>query len=363
MKNSRGKIRNINSYLTSDEMGDGEIDSKIRRELILEGKRTEKELENRPELDAIGDAPYLLDKMIQELRQKGEWNDEAYQRALEEEKESVRKEEVRTEAETEEEIKSGTEIKRRTESAKADTEEHKDDMDRLDQTKYEFAEEDIYQLLSEKDKVALRRGRAIERFEEKWNKNRKKILRAAAVCVVAGSLFTVSMGTEANREHVMRVWTEITSRGQNIHIDKMKENLGADAAESLGVEIIKKELGIDVPLLVYKPEGMEYETYKIDSNFRCAQMNYIYLDNQFLIYMSKEENNIAENISIDGMVIKDYPVYVEYLVQNIEIEKLQDPEGEEVYRTSFIYENTYYNFIGKMPKKEFDRLIQKIVFN
>lgn len=362
MKNSKGKIRNINSYLASDEMGDGEIDSKIRRELILEGKRTEKELENRPELDAIGDAPYLLDKMIQELRQKGEWNDEAYQRALEEEKESVRKEEVRTEAETEEEIKSGTEIKRRTESAKADTEEHKDDMDRLDQTKYEFAEEDIYQLLSEKDKVALRRGRAIERFEEKWNKNRKKILRAAAVCVVAGSLFTVSMGTEANREHVMRVWTEITSRGQNIFISKSDDSY--EGKEEKDRRTIKEELGIDVPQLVYKPSNMIYDGYEIDQMIRNARMYYITDNgNKFIVYMSKESSNIEEILDVDGAILNEDDLYVDYLTMNVKIKKLRTTDGEELYKTDFIYNNTYYLLMCKMRKSQFVQVVKKIVID
>ena len=362
MKNSKGKIRNINSYLASDEMGDGEIDSKIRRELILEGKRTEKELENRPELDAIGDAPYLLDKMIQELRQKGEWNDEAYQRALEEEKESVRKEEVRTEAETEEEIKSGTEIKRRTESAKADTEEHKDDMDLLDQTKYEFAEEDIYQLLSEKDKVALRRGRAIERFEEKWNKNRKKILRAAAVCVVAGSLFTVSMGTEANREHVMRVWTEITSRGQNILISKSDNSYENEIMEEQDREKINEKMGIEVPQLIYKPKEMEYMTYEMDQKLGYSLVQYAYEDNFLWIYMSTKNADVSEIIVVDGEVVSEYTLYIDYLAETVTVEKLDEPEKGEIYKVSFIYENTYYSFIGKIKRTEFDKVLEKIIF-
>ena len=361
MKNSKGKIRNINSYLASDEMGDGEIDSKIRRELILEGKRTEKELENRPELDAIGYAPYLLDKMIQELRQKGEWNDEAYQRALEEEKESVRKEEVRTEAETEEEIKSGTEIKRRTESAKADTEEHKDDMDRLDQTKYEFAEEDIYQLLSEKDKVALRRGRAIERFEEKWNKNRKKILRAAAVCVVAGSLFTVSMGTEANREHVMRVWTEITSRGQSIFISKSNDSVQGE--EEQDREKIKEKLGMEAPQLIYKPSNMKYVKCKINQKLRSARMEYIGKNNsRFLIYMITESSNAEEVLEADGEILNEYLIYVDFLDEDVNVQKLEGNEDEEIFKVNFTYNSTYYLIMAKIEKAQFDKIIQKIVF-
>ncbi|MGN0275613.1 MAG: DUF4367 domain-containing protein [Hominisplanchenecus sp.] len=360
MKNSKGKIRNINSYLMSDEMEDGEVDSKIRRELILEGKRTEKELENRPELDAIGDAPYLLDKMIQELRQKGEWNDEAYQRALEEETESVRKEEVRTEAETEKEIKSGTETKRRTESAKADTEEHKDDMDRLDQTKYEFAEEDIYQLLSEKDKVALRRGRAIERLEEKWNKNRKKILRAAAVCVVAGSLFTVSMGTEANREHVMRVWTEITSRGQRIFISKSDDSY--EGKEEQDRRVIKEELGIDVPQLVYKPTHMTYESCVIDQTIRNARMYYTTKDNnEFMVYMSKESSNAEELLDVDGKILGEHDVYNAFLIKNLKIQKLKTPKKKDLYKTEFIYNDTYYLLMCKMDKNQFDKVIEKMI--
>lgn len=365
MKNNKGKITDINSYREPKNVEDILLDQELRRDFILEGKRVERELDSKRELDGVGDAPALLNKMIDQLRESGKWDNEAYQKALREDAASKSENPEMEDSAVDEEVSSQQqeETNNTKEYEQQEVEKKEDIADIVDKTKYEFSVEELYKILPEEVLADLRRGQALRRIEEKWKKCGKKAARVATICIVVGGLFTLSMGTEANREHVLRVWTELTNRGQSVHIDKLEEGSNNKGEEYSAIEQIKEQLGIDVPQLIYKPDNMIYQDCEIDQNFRCAQMHYVYLDTQFLIYMSKGENDIAENIKIDGRIVETHWVYVEYILQNVEIEKLQDPEGKNVFRASFLYDNAYYNFIAKMDQIEFDKLIEKIIFN
>lgn len=369
MKNNKGKIRDINSYRISDDIEDYEVDREIRRDMIREGRRMEKDLDSTPELDAIGEAPALLDRIIEELREKGEWDDGAYQRALEREAREKNQEkefkfqagsELQAESDTESEAGMGSESETEGEAAKSAGQA--DAAERLGKTKYEFAADDVYDFLPERDQIALRRGRAIGKFIEKWDKSRKKILRTAAMCVLAAGLLTVSMGTEANREHMIRVWTEITNTGQNIFISKSNDS--CEGKEEEDRRAIKEGLGIAVPLLVYKPENMIYEEHEMDRVIGNARMYYITdSGNRFTVYMSKEGSDIEEQLQVDGRVLVEYDLYVDFLTMNVTIQKLETPKGDELYKTEYIYNNTYYLLMCKMKKAQFEKIIKKMVIS
>lgn len=369
MKNNKEKIRDINSYRISDDIEDYEIDREIRRDIIQEGRRMEKDLDSRTELDAIGEAPTLLDKIIDELREKGEWDDGAYQRALEREVQQKKQEkELKFQADSELQTESDTESEADMGSG-SETEDEAEKIvgqagaaEQLDKTKYEFAADEVYDLLPERDQIALRRGRAIGKIIETWDKNRKKILRTAAMCVLAGGLLTVSMGSEANREHMIRVWTEITSTGQNIFISKSNDS--CEGKEEEDRRAIKEGLGIAVPLLVYKPEDMTYEEHEMDRMLGNARMHYLTgSGNRFTVYMSKEGSDIQEQLQVDGRILEEYDLYVDFLTMNVTIQKLETPKGDELYKTECMYNNVYYLFMCKIKKTQFEKIIKKMVIN
>ena len=128
MKKNEGKIRNIHSRQDREKLKEAEFDSKLystmRSNFAKEGKKIAGELENDKKLDYVGDAPDLLNKIVGQLREEGKWDDNAYRQECKKE---------------------------------------------------------LYDLLPQEDQIALRRGRKLAKIEEKWKKNRKKIMQRAAI--------------------------------------------------------------------------------------------------------------------------------------------------------------------------------------
>ena len=227
MKKNEGKIRNIHSRQNRENLKEAEFDSKLystmRSNFAKEGKKIAGELENDEKLDYVGDAPDLLNKIVGQLREEGKWDDNAYRQECKKE---------------------------------------------------------LYDLLPQEDQIALRRGRKLAKIEEKWKKNRKKIMQRAAIIVLVGGVFAAGLGADASREQIMNVWGRVTSTGQRLVIDKT-DDTALTGKEDEDRQEIKEELGIKVPKLVYKPEGMKYVDYELDAEMQSAIINYFTKDQKY----------------------------------------------------------------------------------
>jgi len=309
MKKNEGKIRNIHSRQNRENLKEAEFDSKLystmRSNFAKEGKKIAGELENDEKLDYVGDAPDLLNKIVGQLREEGKWDDNAYRQECKKE---------------------------------------------------------LYDLLPQEDQIALRRGRKLAKIEEKWKKNRKKIMQRAAIIVLVGGVFAAGLGADASREHIMNVWGRVTNTGQRLVIDKT-DDTALKGREDEDRKKIKEELGIAVPKLVYKPEGMEYESYAFDDKIQRAKMEYLTQDQKYYyIYMNKKSVDTQEVMEIDGKVIDQHLLGVKYLKKGVKVEQIEEEGGKSLYKADFYYDDVYYLFIGEMEKEEFDEIIEKIIF-
>lgn len=309
MKKNEGKIRNIHSRQGREKLKEAEFDSKLystmRSNFAKEGKKIAGELENDEKLDYVGDAPDLLNKIVGQLREEGKWDDNAYRQECKKE---------------------------------------------------------LYDLLPQEDQIALRRGRKLAKIEEKWKKNRKKIMQRAAIIVLDGGVFAAGLGADASREHIMNIFGKVGSEGQKVFINKTDEEI-LDAGEERDRKQIKDELGINVPKLIYKPEGMEYETYELDDKIQRAKMEYLTKDEKYYyVYMNKKSVDTQEVMEIDGKVVDQHLLSVKYLEKGVKVEQIQEEGGRSLYKADFYYNNVYYLFIGEMEKEEFDEIIKKMIF-
>ena len=122
-------------------------------------------------------------------------------------------------------------------------------------------------------------------------------------------------------------------------------------------------MGIAVPKLVYKPEGMEYESYAFDDKIQRAKMEYLTQDQKYYyIYMNKKSVDTQEVMEIDGKVIDQHLLGVKYLKKGVKVEQVEEEGGKSLYKADFYYDDVYYLFIGEMEKEEFDEIIEKIIF-
>ena len=309
MKKNEGKIRNIHSRQDRENLKKAEFDSKLystmRSNFAKEGKKIAGELENDEKLDYVGDAPDLLNKIVGQLREEGKWDDNAYRQECKKE---------------------------------------------------------LYDLLSQEDQIALRRGRKLAKIEEKWKKNRKKIMQRAAIIVLVGGVFVAGLGADASREQIMNIFGKVGSEGQKVFLEKTDEEI-SDANEERDRKQINEELGINVPKLIYKPEGMVYESYELDDKIQSATMNYLTMDEKYYyIYMSKKAADSREVIEIDGKVINQHLLSVEYLEKGVKVEQIGEKSGKSLYKADFYYDDVYYLLIGELEKEEFDEIIKKMIF-
>lgn len=309
MKKNEGKIRNIHSRQDRENLKKAEFDSKLystmRSNFAKEGKKIAGELENDEKLDYVGDAPDLLNKIVGQLREEGKWDDNAYRQECKKE---------------------------------------------------------LYDLLPQEDQIALRRGRKLAKIEEKWKKNRKKNMQRAAIIVLVGGVFVAGLGADASREQIMNIFGKVGSEGQKVFLEKTDEEI-SDANEERDRKQINEELGINVPKLIYKPEGMVYESYELDDKIQSATMNYLTMDEKYYyIYMSKKAADSREVIEIDGKVINQHLLSVEYLEKGVKVEQIGEKSGKSLYKADFYYDDVYYLLIGELEKEEFDEIIKKMIF-
>lgn len=309
MKKNEGKIRNIHSRQDRENLKKAEFDSKLystmRSNFAKEGKKIAGELENDEKLDYVGDAPDLLNKIVGQLREEGKWDDNAYRQECKKE---------------------------------------------------------LYDLLPQEDQIALRRGRKLAKIEEKWKKNRKKIMQRAAIIVLVGGVFAAGLGADASREQIMNIFGKVGSEGQKVFINKTDEEI-LDAREERDWKQIKEKLGISIPKLIYKPAGMEYETYELDDKIQRAKMEYLTKDEKYYyVYMNKKSVDTQEVMEIDGKVVDQHLLSVKYLEKGVKVEQIEEENGKSLYKADFYYNNVYYLFIGEMEKEEFDEIIKKMIF-
>lgn len=338
MKNDKKKVRDIRSYKLpvpkkEEEQDDRAYGEKLREALEADAEETERELGGDMDSSSLGDGSYILNRVIEELEAKGEWDGESYQKAKEEEEK--RKEE-------------------------------KEFLRLLEKHKGNLSRETLKEVLSEEDLRTLERGEEAWKEDEKRKKRKKHLRSMGIAAAVVLTLFGMTMNTEANREKILRVWTEITGSGQNIYISKNE----ADSTEHMekppveaDSEEIKEKMGMTVPQLMYMPDDMNYENYEIDFELGYAKMCYgMNKDDYLWIYMSKEGWGVEQAFDVDGEILKEDKVCIDSLEQYVDVQRLQNTEGESNLKVDLIYDNTYYLFLGKMDEKQFEKIINKIFF-
>ena len=160
----------------------------------------------------------------------------------------------------------------------------------------------------------------------------------------------------------MNIFGKVGSEGQKVFLEKTDEEI-FDANEERDRKQINEELGINVPKLIYKPEGMTYESYAIDDKIQRAKMQYLTKDQKcYYIYMNKKAVDTREVMEIDGKVIAQHLLNVEYLEKGVKVEQMEEENGRSLYKADFYYDDVYYLLIGEMEKEEFDEIIKKMIF-
>ena len=79
---------------------------------------------------------------------------------------------------------------------------------------------------------------------------------------------------------------------------------------------------------LYKPEGMKYVSYDLDTKLQTANMNYLTENKKYYyMYVSKKATDSQEVIEIDGKIMNQHLLSVEYLDKGVKVEQIQEDSG------------------------------------
>ena len=359
-------------YITEEMACDDVMDEKLQKQIKKEADEIENCLMKSEELKDVKTPDGMLDEIIGKLKNKGIWDEqEEIPESMSGETEPAGKtEEWKKERVTEQEAVKLREKSRTIGSKKAErTEIEPKETEPEKKVLSEQENVNVYKGLSEEDQKALELGRQLlNQKAEEAEKNRKRskkwkarTKRMAAVAAVLVCVFGVSVRSEAGRAYFMKMWNFVSGNELSIKINKtgtgdVIRSLSEDE-ERMNQEIEEK-LGVAPIRMLYIPENMKFQSYKLNEEGHDCIVFYTVNDSILNIRMYKEDDTRSMVQKLDG----EPKEHVLIKSKNIEVPvwELANEEGEKSYVTQFEFEEGYYFITAMMNQKEFTKILQNI---
>lgn len=194
-------------------------------------------------------------------------------------------------------------------------------------------------------------------------KKRHKAARvAAAVLVCSAGIFAASMTSQANRSYFIdsvRYWVGDDTK---IVVDNDRTNEKECEDEQTAIDDIEEELGVDIPRFLYRPEGLEFKDYRVNSDSGYAFLEYSYNGEILTIYINKyDKGTKSSGASLDGKEIETIKLPEEEI--SIQIKKIMAKGDKKASYVAYWNSSTeFYQIEVRMEEQEFIKLIKNIKF-
>ena len=192
-------------------------------------------------------------------------------------------------------------------------------------------------------------------------KRHHKLARVAAVVLVcAAGVFAASMTSQANRSYFIdsvKVWT---GNDTKISVDNDPNSDDVIMDEEEGISDIEQQLEVQVPYLMYRPDGFGFKDYKVSKEYGYAIMQYNYKDVILTVYINEYSNGSkSSGESLDGQIIKSIKMQEDDT--NIQIKKIA-AKGDKIpsYVAYWNTDSVFYQIECKMNEQEFIKLVKNI---
>lgn len=305
-------------YIPEEMAEDKEMDEIIRQRLIRDADAEEEALKNNPALEGQMPSEEVFQNIVKQLKEEGLWGKDSSE------------DDDRTQEESHEEM-------------------------------ILFSEE-IQRMLSKEDQKALEIGRRMLQGERK-RKWLKRIRAAAttAVIVVLG-VFTISMGSDANREKAVAIWNSIVGGELQVNIADSEDSVRVLEDEKKAYEEIYQMLGIEPIIFLYKPEGFAYSSYICDSKLENAKVFYEYEGEIITVLLTKIKPEKNQNFTIDGRVQLSSVIRIDSSDEMVNLWRIDSPSEEDIYEVDFKHKGNYYSIQGRISDKELVEIIKNIQY-
>ena len=187
-----------------------------------------------------------------------------------------------------------------------------------------------------------------------------RIAGIAGLCLIC--VFAASMSSEANRKYLVNSVRILSGNDSQFITDNSSDNEHAATEESDAIADIEEKLDVKMPEFYYRPYGMEFYAYEVNSDNFYAKIEYEYENNILFFYIDKQDISAESNISS----LKGENRVIEKIDRddlNIIIKKVEDgTEKLPTYIASREYENTVYYLVGKIEIDELKKIVKEMKF-
>lgn len=187
-----------------------------------------------------------------------------------------------------------------------------------------------------------------------------KIAGVAAVCLI--SVFAASMTSKANRQYFINSMKYLAGDDVRMIVDNVENNDRHEETEDKSLEEIETKLGIEMPTIHYRPRGFDFISCEVGEFGNFAFVEYEYQDMLTTLYVQRKDD-VQDSLYFDFHGEK---------AKELRLDKTQIPmevyeiEGEDNRQSSFIAQwnrnDVFYLFSGKMPRQEFVKIVENILF-
>lgn len=207
-------------------------------------------------------------------------------------------------------------------------------------------------------KTGAARGASKHTGTKKIRWFRKKAVKAAGICLVAGAaVFGLSMTSEANRLLLMQTANEVLGTGDLTKVNNGEDRLMSESDEDEAREIITNTLNVQVPEFYYLPEGMSYQAYQLFTEVGYAKISYSYEGGYLFLVISNSKTDMAQgNVKEQTEKIETIDGPIEFVIKQIE-------DGKNQYSAGWEYKNVSYTLSGEIAREELIKILEKISFS
>lgn len=194
------------------------------------------------------------------------------------------------------------------------------------------------------------------------HRERRKLAKAAGIGIVCAiSVFAASMTSEANRNYFINTFQVLTGNNMRTVAGNDQENENVNTDEYKAIADIEEKLGVEVPEFYYRPYGMEFCDYSIDSVSTIAWMEYQYESKIVTFYIDRQTDNTASNNqSFDGIKVKQIETFSDNT--KVTIERIEEKNKDTNYVAKWKRNHVLYFFTGQLDEKEIEKIVKNMVY-
>lgn len=187
-----------------------------------------------------------------------------------------------------------------------------------------------------------------------------KIAGVAVVCLI--SVFAASLTSKANRQYFINSMKYLAGDDVRMIVDNVEDNDRHEETEDKALEEIETKLGIEMPTIHYRPRGFNFINCEVGEFGNFAFLEYEYQDMLTTLYVQRKDD-VQDSLYFDFHGEKAEALHLDKTQIPMDVYEIR---AENNRQSSFIAQwnrnDVFYLFSGKMPRQEFVKIAENILF-